>query len=327
MLDELRDLAQKKAKAEKTVNEFNSKKEQEKIRKGVQSGRLKEFFEPVTKAIEKIPETKIQPQVGELVPVPNLMNFPIDPPAIEGPEEPQEPQEPQGAQGPQIVEMEPGGVNISKYDAEEQLGDYLDDEDKISKAKGMNVTLGKLKSGSKFPQDIKYLMDKNRKYYQKLQGKTGKGLASKGSYKLDTTGTFSDLLLDLEQLLEHNRLYGLDNKGKQVLNERVDDDFVDLVTKRYNPKKRYSDSAKRMFRNLVSLSSHPLVRTSGKYKNILCDNASSLVDRLELLVASIEYGNTSDELVNEGMSILDTLLENGDITEDQHEGIYRKYFE
>ena len=104
MLDELRDLAQKKAKAEKTVNEFNSKKEQEKIRKGVQSGRLKEFFEPVTKAIEKIPETKIQPQVGELVPVPNLMNFPIDPPAIEGPEEldaaQQEPQEPQGAQGP-----------------------------------------------------------------------------------------------------------------------------------------------------------------------------------------------------------------------------------
>ena len=81
MLDELRDLAQKKAKAEKTVNEFNSKKEQEKIRKGVQSGRLKEFFEPVTKAIEKIPETKIQPQVGQLVPVPNIMDLPV-PPAI-----------------------------------------------------------------------------------------------------------------------------------------------------------------------------------------------------------------------------------------------------
>ena len=69
MLDELKDLAQKKAKAEEMVSEFRSKKEEEKIRKGVQSGRLKEFFEPVTKVIERISEAKIQPQVGELVPV------------------------------------------------------------------------------------------------------------------------------------------------------------------------------------------------------------------------------------------------------------------
>ena len=53
MLDELKDLAQKKAKAEEMVSEFRSKKEEEKIRKGVQSGRPKEFFEPVTEAIEK----------------------------------------------------------------------------------------------------------------------------------------------------------------------------------------------------------------------------------------------------------------------------------
>ena len=121
-------------------------------------------------------------------------------------------------------------------------------------------------------------------------------------------------------------MYGLD-KGNQVVDESVDDDFIVLVTKRYNPKKGYSDSAKQMFRKIVTLSAHPLVKTSGKYKNILCDRTDSLLDRLELLVSSIEAGNTSDEVVNEGMSILDTLLENRQITEEQHEGIYRKYFE
>ena len=107
----------------------------------------------------------------------------------------------------------------------------------------------------------------------------------------------------------------------------MDDDFIVLVTKRYNPKKGYYDSAKQMFRKIVTLSSQPLVKTSGKYKNILGDRTHSLVDRLELLIASIESGNTSDELVNEGVYILDTLLENRQITEDQHEGTYRKYFE
>ena len=107
----------------------------------------------------------------------------------------------------------------------------------------------------------------------------------------------------------------------------MDDDFIVLVTKRYNPKKGYSDFAKQMFRKIVTLSSHPLVKTSGKYKNILCDRTDSLVDRLELLIASIESGNTSDELVNEGMSILDTLLENRQMTEDHHKGIYRKCLE
>ena len=101
-------------------------------------------------------------------------------------------------------------------------------------------------------------------------------------------------MLDLEQLLGNNNLYGLDNKGNQVVDERVDDDFIVLVTKRYNPKKGYSDSAKQMFRKIVTLSSQPLVKTSGKYKNILGERTHSLVDRLELLIASIESGNTSD---------------------------------
>ena len=91
MLDELRDLAQKKRGND---NEFRSKKEQEKIRKGVQSGRLKEFFEPVTEAIEKT-----EKQVGQLVPIPNIAGLPaplagpVGPLAIEGPEEPEREEE------------------------------------------------------------------------------------------------------------------------------------------------------------------------------------------------------------------------------------------
>ena len=325
MLDELKDLAQKKAKAEEMVSEFRSKKEEEKIRKGVQSGRLKEFFEPVTKAIEKT-ENQVGQPLPQIAGLPAPLAIPAGPPAIEEPEGEEE--GPEGAEGLQVVEMDPTGMNLKWYDAEERFeGQGLPKEYMIDEAKQFNRELGKLKKKANDPTVYAALLEKNKRFYQKLQGKIGKGLASKGSYKLDTTGSFSDLLLDLEQLLGHNRLYGLDNKGDQVVDESVDDDFIDLVTKRYNPKKRYSDSAKQMFRKIVTLSSHPLVKTSGKYKNILCDRTDSLLDRLELLVSSIEAGNTSDEVVNEGMSILDTLLENRQITEEQHEGIYRKYFE
>ena len=65
------------------MNDFRSKKEQEKIRKGVQSGRLKEFFELVTEAIEK----NRKKHVGQLVPVPNIAGLPAPlagPAAIEG---------------------------------------------------------------------------------------------------------------------------------------------------------------------------------------------------------------------------------------------------
>ena len=98
---------------------------------------------------------------------------------------------------------------------------------------------------------------KIKKYYQKLQGKTGKGQNSKGCYKIDSSGAFSDLLLNLEQPLKYNRLYRLDEKGNRIVNESVDDDFIDLVKKMYNSTKGYSDWARRVFRNLVSLSSHP----------------------------------------------------------------------
>ena len=70
------------------------------------------------------------------------------------------------------------------------------------------------------------------------------------------------------------------------------------------------------------------MKTSLKYKNILCEYFGRLVDRLELLIGriSIESRNTSDELLYEGISILDVLLQNGKITEYQHERIYGKYF-
>lgn len=332
MLEELRDLALKKSKAEKAVHEFKTKKEEEKIRKGLQSTKLKEFFEPVTTAIEKKPETQnlALPPTAPLIPIQNIMDQPIPieppPPIVTPPIEGAE-----GGEEIKVVEQDPSGINLDQYDAENKFTNptysAYDKETKIEEAKRFNRALGTIRKGAKEQDIFDQLIEKNRKYYQTLQGKTGKGLAAKGSYKVDSSGSFSDLLLDLEQLLDFNRLYGLDKTGNRVVDEKVDDDFIDLVTKRYNPKKKYSDLAKRTFTNLVTLSSHPLVKTSGKYKHILCDNPDKLVDRLELIVASLESGNNSNDLLNEGMSILDTLLQNKEITGEQHELLFRKYFD
>ena len=143
----------------------------------MQSGRLKEFFDPVTEAIEKT-----EKQVGQLVPIPNIAGLPaplagpVGPPAIEGPGEPEREEEVEGADGLRAVEMDPTGMHLDIYDAEKQFGDLdeMSDEHKINEAKQMNRELGKLEKKPNDPAVYATLLQKIRGISRNCREKLGK---------------------------------------------------------------------------------------------------------------------------------------------------------
>ena len=54
--------------------------------------------------------------------------------------------------------------------------------------------------------------------------------------------------------------------GKKVYDKQVDFDTLDLLTKRFNSKKKYSPLSKMVFDDLNRISDIPIHRTSNKYK-------------------------------------------------------------
>ena len=79
---------------------------------------------------------------------------------------------------------------------------------------------------------------------------------------------------------------------KKVYEKQEDFDTLDLLTKKFNGKKKYSPSSKMVFDDLNRISDIPIHRTSNKYKKIgsgvvYYNNPADLLDRLELLGGSI----------------------------------------
>ena len=88
------------------------------------------------------------------------------------------------------------------------------------------------------------------------------------SYKLTDDGKYGHLNIDLNQLKRFNKL--VVTKGSQIIiDQNVDDDFIELITKRYNLKKTYSKESKDLFRYLTELSRLPMHKTSSKFKRLL----------------------------------------------------------
>ena len=123
---------------------------------------------------------------------------------------------------------------------------------------------------------------------------------------------------------------------KKVLEEKIDPDLIYLLTKRYNSKKKYSPKSVELFKKLVELSELNPAMYSQKL-NLFRGGAVSacskqyyssldeLVDRLSLLTASAQAGNTSIDVKNETSEILDILLTNKCLAEKDYQKIYKNF--
>ena len=70
------------------------------------------------------------------------------------------------------------------------------------------------------------------------------------SYKLTDDGQYGNLTIDLNQLTGFNKL-AVTKDSKIIVNQNVDDDFIELITKRYNSEKTCSKESEVLFRDLT----------------------------------------------------------------------------
>ena len=131
-----------------------------------------------------------------------------------------------------------------------------------------------------------------------LQTLTGKGIYTqpkRNAYKVLSGGKYGNLIIDVPKLMGQLHLVAKKD-GNKVLDKKVDFDTLDLLTKRFNNKKNYSNLSKMIFNELNKLSEIPIHRSSQKYSKIgsgiiYCNNVNDLIDRMELLGGSMLAGN------------------------------------
>ena len=147
------------------------------------------------------------------------------------------------------------------------------------------------------------------------------------AYKINpNTGVYGNVTIDVPKLYGQLKLTA-HKDGKKVYDKQVDFDTPDLLTKRFNSKKKYSPLSKMVFDDLNRISDIPFHRTSHKYKKIgsgvVCyNNPADLLDRLELLGGSILAGN---DVKNEFTKIAHTLNKLGILNNKQLNNLLKEY--
>ena len=178
-----------------------------------------------------------------------------------------------------------------------------------------------------------------RKYRQRIgileEGtktlKVGKGIYTqkkKNAYKINpNTGVYGNVTIDVPKLYGQLKLTA-HKDGKKVYDKQADFDILDLLTKRFNSKKKYSPLSKKVFDDLNRISDIPIHRPSNKYKKIgsgvvYYNNPAELLDRLELLGGSILAGNNG--VKNEFSKIPHTLNKLGVLNNTQLNSLLKEY--
>ena len=149
----------------------------------------------------------------------------------------------------------------------------------------------------------------------------------RNAYKIDRNGQYGGLIIDLPKLYGHLKVIAHKN-GQKVYDKQADFDTLDLLTKRFNSKKKYSDLSKIIFDELNQISGIPIHQTSSKFKKIgqgviYYNNPNDLLDRMELLGGSILAGN--DGVKKEFTQIAHTLNKIGVINNNQLNDLIKEY--
>ena len=184
-------------------------------------------------------------------------------------------------------------------------------------------------------------------------GPSGEGLRKynqpkRNAYKIQNSSNrspsvwhYGGLLVDYPKLM-NNMLLDVYKDNKLVYQDKADRSLIDLLTKRYNPKTKYSIDAVRIFNDLNLLTNMAKHKSSKKSNMIgsslwllppahggsnLVDRSDSnkLAKRLEIIVGSLNAGNNSRILKNDLTLINNELYRIGAITKEMHDALIKKY--
>ena len=162
--------------------------------------------------------------------------------------------------------------------------------------------------------------------------KSGKGIYTqkkRNAYKISQRGQYGGLVIDLPKLYGHLKVVAHEN-GQKVYDKQADFDTLDLLTKRFNSKKKYSELARNVFNDLNGLSEIPIHRTSKKYSKlgsgvVYYNNPRDLLSRLELLGGSMSAGNGSSDVREEFTNIVHLLNKLNVIDNKQMNNLLKEY--
>ena len=187
---------------------------------------------------------------------------------------------------------------------------------------------------------IKKEMNAIKRYKAMVEGmkadleKAGSGIRrynqpKRNAYKISQRGQYGGLVIDLPKLHGHLRVVANKN-GQKVYDKQGDFDTLDLLTKRFNSRKNYSQLARSIFNDLNRLSEIPIHRTSKKYSKlgrgvVYYNNPQDLLSRLELLGGSMSAGNNSSDVREEFAKIVHTLNKLKVINNKQMNDLMKEY--
>jgi len=171
-----------------------------------------------------------------------------------------------------------------------------------------------------------------------VPGHAGAGMSIK-RYKATKDGRFGDLQIDYDKLVNSYKLEAYSPNGERVINRKVDKDTVDLLNKKFNSKRQYSEKAIAFFNKLTELANLPIESKSKKSK--LRKPRLEPADDLDGESVEIKIFSHPDELIkrleylfdqppskqnrNEMSEIIDKLLELGIINKEQHQKIFSEH--
>ena len=142
----------------------------------------------------------------------------------------------------------------------------------------------------------------------------------RNAYKISDS-SLGNLSVDVPKLKNEMKL-NVRRGGKIIYQADSNKSLVDLLTKRFNPRSRYSMNAVKIFNDLNLLANLPKHPSSGKSKLIgsgvvYYNNPNELAERMKILVGSIAAGNNSKVLKNDLSMINDEFLKIGAIDKKQ----------
>ena len=150
----------------------------------------------------------------------------------------------------------------------------------------------------------------------------------RNAYKISDS-SYGNLSVDVPRLMNEMKL-NVFRGGKLIYQADADKSLVDLLTKRFNPRKKYSMNAVKIFNDLNLLANLPRHPSSGKSKLlgsgvVYYNDPNELAERMKILVGSMAAGNNSPVIKNDLAMINDEFLKIGAIDKQIHEKFYKKY--
>lgn len=233
--------------------------------------------------------------------------------------------------------LDPGATEIIKKYGFDPTLQNIPSENELKKL--ISSTTGKQNSKNAIIKNLAKKESKALSDYLKLVKARKLGITQKASgiytqpkrnaYTISQRGQYGGLVIDLPKLYGHLNVVAHKN-GQKVYDKQADFDTLDLLTKRFNSKKKYSELARSVFNDLNRLSEIPIHRTSKKYSKlgsgvVYYNNPQDLLSRLELLGGSMSAGNDSSDVREEFTNIVHLLNKLNVINNKQMNDLLKEY--